>query len=46
MTLYGLASARERLVELERELVALAAELEGGRGPLGELARFVAERSS
>ncbi len=46
VTLYGLAPARERLADLERELVALATEIEGDGGPLGELARFVAERSS
>jgi hypothetical protein len=34
------------LTDLERELVGVAAELEGDDGPLAGLARFVAERSS
>jgi geranylgeranyl diphosphate synthase type II len=46
VTLYGLDSARQRLTDLERELVGVAAELEGDDGPLAGLARFVAERSS
>jgi len=46
VTLYGLEAARRRLAELEDETVALAAALEGPGGPLGALARFVAERRS
>ncbi len=46
VTLYGLDAARRRLAELEEETVALAAAIEGPGGPLGALARFVAERRS
>jgi geranylgeranyl pyrophosphate synthase len=44
VTLYGLESARRRLADLEAEMVALAASVEGPAGPLADLARFVAER--
>ncbi|MCG6962158.1 MAG: polyprenyl synthetase family protein [Acidobacteria bacterium] len=46
VTLYGLDRARAKLAELETEMVALAAELEGGEGPLGLLAHYVCRRRS
>ena len=44
VTLFGLEAAREKLGELEAEMVSLAVDLEGENGPLAELARFVARR--
>jgi len=46
VTLHGLDRARTLLGELETELGALAAGLEGPDGPLGAVARFVCRRSS
>ena len=46
VTLYGLDSARERLAELEEQLVSQAAEIEGPDGDLAAIAHFVARRRS
>jgi geranylgeranyl pyrophosphate synthase len=46
VTLYGLDSARSRLDELERELVAQATSMEGPDGRLAALTRFVVRRRS
>jgi len=46
VTLYGLDSARERLAELEEQLVSQAAEIEGPDGELAAIAIFVARRRS
>jgi geranylgeranyl pyrophosphate synthase len=46
VTLYGLEASRRRLSELEEELVGQAGELEGGDGPLAEIARYIAERKN
>ena len=46
VTLYGLDSARERLAELEEQLVSLAAEIEDPDGDLGSIAHYVARRRS
>jgi len=46
VTLYGLDPARNRLAQLEEELVGLAGGLEGPDGPLAALARFVTRRRS
>ncbi len=44
VTLFGLASARARLDDLETELVGRAASIEGDDGALGALACYVARR--
>ncbi len=46
VTLFGLAATRRKLAELEDELIALAAVIEGGPGDLGDLASFVCRRRS
>jgi geranylgeranyl pyrophosphate synthase len=46
VTLYGVDQARRCLAELEEELVERARDLEGGEGPLGAVARYVARRRS
>jgi farnesyl diphosphate synthase len=46
VTLYGLDASRQRLAELEEELVAQAVELEGPEGALAALASYVARRRS
>jgi geranylgeranyl pyrophosphate synthase len=45
-TLFGLESARQRLDELEQQLVSKAELIEGRDGELGALARFVCRRKS
>lgn len=45
VTLYGLDETRRRLAELEENLVAQAAAIEGTDGPLASIARFVAQRT-
>jgi geranylgeranyl diphosphate synthase type II len=44
VTLYGLEESRQRLADIERELIEHAAEIEGKDGPLGALATYVARR--
>jgi len=44
VTLYGLDSARDRLADLEAELVGRATEIEGDEGELSAIASFVAHR--
>jgi geranylgeranyl pyrophosphate synthase len=44
VTLYGLDESRRRLAEIEQDLVARAADLEGPDGPLGTLSMYVTRR--
>jgi geranylgeranyl pyrophosphate synthase len=46
VTLYGLDRAQRRLDELEQQLIGKAEALEGPKGDLGAIARFVCRRKS
>ena len=46
VTLYGLDQARQRLDELEQNLIEKAAAIEGPDGELGAIAQFVCRRKS